>query len=218
MRFGQTMRKLFLFCLMLCAAAAVQAQDMLPYAKYLDYGKKEFKENKFKFDDYTNTWSLRKSNGLRVTVNVLAIIADAHEDVRPAKDDYSILVQLGKNGEASSIKVVFYNDETYHKLLTYMKDNGRDFLETSSGKLVKCQANCNDYAVELDMEQHNISRVSARTADYKTVKNVDESYNEYKFVICTSVEPWSEYIEEQEAKQAKRDAKGKKKTKVEDLM
>ncbi|MBR5183947.1 MAG: hypothetical protein IKW15_05705 [Bacteroidales bacterium] len=211
------MKKLFLFSLMLLVSMAVQAQDM-PYSKYLGYNKKEFKENKFKFDDYTNTWSLRKSNGLRVAVNVLAIIADGHEDMRPGKDDYTVLVQLGKNGEASSVKVVFYNDETYHKLLTYVKDNGKAFLETSSGNLVKHQANCNDYAVELNMKKHNVSRISSRTIDYKTVKNVDESYNEYSYVISTSVEPWSEYMEEQVAKQAKRDAKGKKKQKVEDLM
>ena len=202
---------------MLCLALAANAQDV-PYSKYLGYSKKEFKENKFKFDDYTNTWSLRKSNGLRVTVNVLAIIADAQEDVRPAKDDYTIMIQMGKDGEASSVRVVFYNDETYHKLLTFLKDNGANFLETSSGKLVKHQANHGSYALELNMEQHNISRTSARTIDHKTVKNVDESYNEYEFMILTAVEPWSEYMEEQAAKQARRDAKGKKKQKVDDLM
>ena len=211
------MKKLFLFCLMLCLALAANAQD-IPYSKYLGYSKKEFKENKFKFDDYTNTWSLRKSNGLRVTVNVLAIIADAQEDVRPDKDDYTIMIQMGKDGEASSVRVVFYNDETFHKLLTFMKDNGANFLETSSGKLVKHQANHGSYALELNMQQHNISRTSARTIDHKTVKNVDESYNEYEFIILSAVEPWSEYMEEQAAKQAKRDAKGKKKQKVDDLM
>lgn len=63
-----------------------------------------------------------------------------------------------------------------------------------------------------------ISRTSARTADYKTVKNVDESYNEYEFVIETGVEPWSKYFEKLLKKQAKRDAKGRKKTNVNDMM
>jgi hypothetical protein len=67
------------------------------------------------------------------------------------------------------------------------------------------------------MEKHIISRTSARTADPLTVKNVDESYNEYEFVIRTDVEPWSRYLEKQAAKQAKRDAKGKKKQSVESL-
>ena len=211
------MKKLFLFCLILFVAFAAQAQNV-PYSKYIDYNKEEFKENKFKYDSYTNTWSLRKSNGLRIAVNVLAIIADAQEDIRPDMDDYTILVQMGKEGEVSSVRVVFYNDETYHKVLTYMKDNGKNFLETSSGKLVKNQANCSDYALELNMEQHIISRTSARTADYKSVKNVDESYNEYEFIIRTNVEPWSEELEKKAARQARRDAKGKKKQRVEDLM
>jgi hypothetical protein len=68
------------------------------------------------------------------------------------------------------------------------------------------------------MEQHIISRTSARTADYKTVKNVDESYNEYEFIINTGIEPWSKHLEKQAVKRAKRDAKGRKKRSVEELM
>ena len=211
------MKKVLLFCLALCVALTVQAQDV-PYSKYLNFSKKEFKENNFKYDDYTNTWALRKTNGLMVTFNVLAIIADGVEDVRPAKNDYSIVVQMGDDNKASYVKVVFYNNDTYHKLLTFLKDNGRDLLETTSGKLVKQQAYYDDYALELNMEQHIISRTSARTADPKTLKNVDESYNEYEFFIRTNVEPKSEYLDKQVAKQAKRDAKGKKKQHVEDMM
>ena len=103
-------------------------------------------------------------------------------------------------------------------MLTFLKDNGKDVVETSSGKLVKYQAFYDDYALELNMKQHLISRTSARTADSKTLKNVDESYNEYQFIIKTDVEAWSKDLEKEAAKQAKRDAKGKKKKSVEDLM
>lgn len=211
------MKKIVLFCLALCAVFAIHAQE-LPYSKYLNFSKSEFKENRFKYDDDTNTWSLRKSSGLNTTLNVLAIIADAHEEVRPSRNDYSIVVQLGKENKASYVKVVCYSDETYHKLLTFMKDYARDMVETSSGKLTKHQAFYGDYALELNMKQHLVSRTSARTADPLTVKNVDESYNEYVFVIRTDVEPWSEYLEKQAAKKAKRDAKGKKKKTVDELM
>lgn len=211
------MKKLLLFCLVLCSAFAIHAQEV-PYSKYLNYSKSDFKENRFKYDDETNTWSLRKINGLHTTLNVLAIIADASEEIRPGRNDYSILVQMGKENKPAFVKVWCYNDDTYHKLLTFMKDNGQNMVETSSGRLVKHQAFCGDYALELNMEQHIISRTSARTADPKALKNVDESYNEYEFVIKTNVEPWSEYLEKQAAKQAKRDAKGKKKQNVEDLM
>ena len=211
------MKKFAFFCLALCAALVAHAQD-LPYGKYLTYGKSEFKENRFKYDDETNTWTLRKTNGLNTTLNILAIIADAGEEVRPDSKDYAIVVQMGKEEKVSYVRVKCYSDETYHKLLTFMKDHGEKVVETSSGKLVKHQAYYGDYALELNMEQHAISRTSARTADRKTLKNVDESYNAYEFIIRTGVEPWSEYLEKQAAKKAKRDAKGKKKQSVEDLM
>ena len=200
-----------------CVALALNAQDV-PYSKYLNFSKKEFKENKFKYDDDTNTWALSKRSGLNTTLNVLAILADASEDIRPAKGDYAIVVQMGKENKASYVKVKFYNDETYHKLLTFLKDNGKDFVETSSGKIVKQQAFCGEYAIELNMKQNIISRTSARTFDYKALKNVDESYNEYHFTIQTGVEPWSEYLDKQAAKKAKRDAKKKKKQNVDELM
>ena len=211
------MKKVLLLIFSFCMAFTAHAQDV-PYSKYLNCGKKEFKDNHFKYDDDTNTWSLRKTNGLTTTLNVLAIIADAQEEVRPNMKDYAILVQMGKENKASYVRVKFYSDETYHKVLTFLKDNGKDLVDTSSGKLTKYQAYHGDYALELNMEQHNISRTSKRTADRKTVKNVDESYNEYEFIIQTNVEPWSEYLERKAAKKAKRDAKGKKKQSVDELM
>ena len=211
------MKRILLLTVVLCMAFAVNAQN-LPYSKYINFTKKEFKEGGFKYDSETNTWSLRKNNGWNTTLNVLAIIADAEEEVRPDRNDYSIVVQMGKEDEVAYLKVVYYNDETYHKLLTFMKDNGNNMVETSSGKLIKHQAFYSTYGLELNMEQHIVSRTSARTADYKSVKNVDESYNKYEFIINTGVEPWSHYLEKQSAKQAKRDAKGKKKQTVEELM
>ena len=211
------MKQVLLLIFTCCMALAVHAQEV-PYSKYLQFSKKEFKDNHFKYDDETNTWALRKVNGWHTTFNVLAIIADAIEEIRPGRNDYSIVVQMGKENKASYVKVVCYSDETYHKLLTFMKDHGQNTIETSSGKLTKHQAFYGDYALELNMEQHQVSRTSARTIDPKTVKNVDESYNEYEFTIRTEVEPWSEYLEKKAAKKAKRDAKGKKKKTVDELM
>jgi hypothetical protein len=211
------MKKNLLFLLLLCLAVAARAQE-LPYSKYLAFDKKEFKENNFKYDNNTNTWAMRKSNGWNTTLNVLAIIADAYEEVRPGRNDYSIVVQFGKEDKASYVKVVCYNDDTYHTLLTYMKDHCQNIVETSSGKLTKHKAVYGDYALELNMEQHLISRTSARTADPKALKNVDESYNEYEFIIRTDVEPWSRYLEKKAEKSANRDAKGKKKKSVNELM
>jgi hypothetical protein len=211
------MKKFIILCLSLCAALSLQAQE-LPYSKYLGFSKEEFRENKFKYNERTNTWYLHRVNGLNVTFNVLAILADASEDIRPAMNDYTILVQMGEEEQAASVRVIFYNDETYHKILTFMKTKATDLVETSSGRLIRNHAAYEGYELELNMDQQIISRTSARTADYKTVKNVDESYNEYEFVIQTDVEPWSKYFEKLLKKQAKRDAKGRKKTNVNDMM
>lgn len=212
-----TMKKIIIFCLAVFALATVQAQE-LPYSKYINFSKEEFKDNHFKYYKNTNTWVVSKCNGFNEFVNVMAIIADAEEEVRPDQNDYTILVQMGEGDSVAFVNVSFYKDETYHKLLTFLTNNCKDLIQTSSNKLTKHQATFEGYALELNMEQHIISRTSARTADYKTVKNVDESYNEYKFIIKTGVTPTSKYLDKKTNKNAKRDEKGKKKKDVEDLM
>ncbi len=215
------MKQILLLVLACCMCVATHAQEV-PYSKYLNFSNKEFKDNHFKYDKETNAWALRKSNGLVTALNILAIVADAEEDARPSSKDYTILVQMGRENIASYVKVMFYSDETYHKILSFLKDNGKNLIETSSGKLIKHHASHGDYALELNMEQHNITRTSSHTAylfiDSKARKTVDESYNEYQFIIQTDVEPWSEYLDKKAAKQAKRDAKGKKKKNVDELM
>lgn len=211
------MKKGLLVICAFCAAFVLNAQE-LPYSKYLDFSKSDFKENNFKYHEKTNTWYLNKISALNTTLNILAIIADADEEVRPDTDDYSIIVQFGENDKPSFVRVIYYNDETYHKLLTFVKSNSQNIIEVSSGKTTTHQTAYGEYSLELKMEQHIMSRTSAHTADPHTVKNVDESYNEYEFVIRTGVEPWSKYIDKQNAKQSKRDAKGKKKQSVDELM
>ena len=68
------MRKILSLIIACIIAIAANAQDV-PYSKHLTFSKKEFKENKFKYDSETNTWALRKTNGLTTTLNILAIIA-----------------------------------------------------------------------------------------------------------------------------------------------
>ena len=215
------MRKIILLITVCSIAIAANAQDV-PYSKYLNFNKKEFKDNHFKYDSETNTWALRKTDGLYTTLNVLAILATGEEDIRPSTKDYAIAVQMGEEGQASFVKVKFYNDETYHKILTFLKENTTNLTETSSGKIIKHHASHGDYSLELNMEVHNVTRTTSHTAssliDNKARKTIDKSYNKYEFYIRTDIDPWSEYLEKKAAKQAKRDAKGKKKQNVDDLM
>lgn len=69
-----TMKKVLMLTLTLCMAIVANAQE-LPYSKYLNFNKRDFKENKFKYDGETNTWAIRKVNGWHTTFNILAIIA-----------------------------------------------------------------------------------------------------------------------------------------------
>ena len=211
------MKKVVFLFIAICGVLLAKAQEV-PYSKYLNFSKSDFKECRFKYDDYTNTWTLRKINGLSTTINILAIIADAGESVRPDSDDYAITVQMGKENKASYVKVSFYSDETYHKIMSFMKMHCPDLIDVSSGKLVRHQAFYQNLLLEMTMERHIKSRISSRTADHRTLKNVDESYNKYIFVIATDVEPSSDYLDEEEAKRMKREAKGKKKQTVDELM
>ena len=52
----------------------------------------------------------------------------------------------------------------------------------------------------------------------KEFKDNHFKYDDDEFIIQTNVEPWSEYLERKAAKKAKRDAKGKKKQSVDELM
>ena len=210
------MKKLLFLFAAFCVMFSAQAQD-LPYSKYVNFKKADFEANNFKYSKKYNTWTLSKHNGWMVAFNIMSILVDAEEDVRPSVDDYSIAVQMGDNELVSYVVVEFYDDEVYHKLLTFFMDHADDVLETSSGKLIKHQAAYNGYALELNMMQQIISRTSSRTLDSRTVKNVDESYNEYTFVIQTGVPATSKYFDKQEAKKAKRKAKGKKMD-LEDMM
>lgn len=210
------MKRIVLLCMAVFAMCAVSAQE-LPYSKYINFSKEDFKENKFKYKKRYNSWVLNKVDGLNETFNVLFIITGSDEEVRPSTDDYTITVQMGADDMVSYITVEFYNDATYHKLLTFLLDNCSNVLETVSGKHTKYQASYNGYALELDLIQNIISRTSSRTADPRTVKNVDESYNEFMFTISTSVPPQSKYLDKQAAKKAKRKAKGRKMD-LEDMM
>ena len=133
------MKRVLLLAFVCCMVLGAHAQDF-PYSKYLHYTKEQFKENKFKYHKKDNVWSLNKISGLNTTLNVLAFLVDAYDDIRPAVNDYYIAAQLGKDDKVSSLEVYFYDDNIYHKLLTFLKDNGHHLLETSSGKLIKYKA------------------------------------------------------------------------------
>lgn len=213
------MKKIFggLLLAAACMIQTVWAQEEMPYAKLLTMDKEALTAEKFKYDDYRNQYVLRKGNGWNDVANVLSAVNGATADIRPHPDDYMVVIQNGADGCAAWVDVLFYKDDTYHRLLTWAKDNGADLVETSSGKTVKHQFNYGGYSVELSLTTNGVQAVTQRTT-MATAKTVDESYNTYHYVIYTPNPAASDYLTKMAAKQAKRDAKGKKKQSVDDLM
>ena len=206
--------KKILTILLLAFIAAGSINAQLPYSKLLGLSEEGLKEGHFKHDKNKNQYILKKSNGLNNTMNVLSAIGGQSADIKPHPDDYIIVMQKGKNA-VSSLTVVFYKDETFHEIQTWLADNNIDVLETNSGKLTMQKFNYEDYSIELDIEKIGVSTTTGNTA--ALAKSIDESYNIYTYTIYTGIPPYSKWHEKQANKKAKRDEKGKKKE-LDDLM
>ena len=206
--------KKILTILLLAFIAAGSINAQLPYSKLLGLSEEGLKEGHFKYDKNKNQYILKKSNGLNNTMNVLSAIGGQSADLKPHPDDYIIVMQKGKNA-VSSLTVIFYKNETFHEIQTWLADNNIDVLETNSGKLTMQKFNYEDYSIELDIEKIGVSTTTGNTA--ALAKSIDESYNIYTYTIYTGIPPYSKWHEKQANKKAKRDEKGKKKE-LDDLM
>lgn len=204
---------MLLFCLMGPLLSMAQAE--FPYSKLFHMSTEQLRAEKFKYDSDRNQHVLRKSNGWQMTANVLSALGGASGDIRPDVNDYQVVIQYGDEGIAY-VTVTFFKDETYHDLLTFAHDQGKDLLETNSGKLDKVQFNYEGYAFELTRRLEEVKTTTDRTA--ARAKTFDESYNVYQYIVRTGVPASSPWLERQAVKQEKRDMKGKKKRNVSELM
>lgn len=209
------MKKLLILVSFCFSMVSLNAQNEFPYSKMLNFNETQLRDAKFKRDANRNQWVLEKSNGLQVTANVLSVLAGTSADSRPDINDYQIIIQGAEDGVAL-VQVRFYNDATYHELLTFVNDHCENILETNSGKLDKIQCNYDGYRIELTRYLQQISSTTTKTSAY--TKTMDQSYNIYHYIIYTGREPASAWHSKQKAKSAKRDAKDKKKRSVAELM
>lgn len=202
-------------------------KNRIPYEKMLSMSSEELLKEKFKFNSEKNQYTLHKKNGLRVAASIIGALSDIPTNYIPDKNDYQITIQKGTSGTAY-LEVVFYDAELYHRILTFGKDYGNDFLETNSGLLDKKQFDYENYSFSLTniIKSQSSTQTVTRdahshlsTAKEQTSSTIhDESYNIYTFTIYTDIEPSSEYISKQKAKSMKREMKGKKKVAAEDFM
>lgn len=202
-----------LVAVFLLTAGAVFAQ--LPYVKMLDLNKNELKEKKFKYDSFKNQYKMSKKNKTNKTKNVLSVINGEDADIKPHQEDYDIYVQKGADNKTAYFSVVFYSDETYHKLATWIAENDITPIVTNSGKLTIEKFNYEDYLVELTTERVSIKSTTGRTS--ALAKSKDESYNIYTYTINTDVKPESEWLQKEAAKKDKKKLKGAKED-LDDMM
>lgn len=214
------MKKLLLLMLLLGISFHAPAQDepstenKFPYEKLLKMTDEELESAKFKYDKNKNQWVLVKLNGLNQTAAVLGALAGSASNYVPHPNDYSIVVQKGLDG-ISSIEILFYNQDIYHDIVVFANDHGWDLIKTSSGKLTKKQFNYGDYSFVLN--RTGVVQ-SSFVAGRGSLRSRDQSYEVFSFIIFTGLEPHSKWHTKEASKKAKRDAKGKKKERVDEFM
>lgn len=217
----------FLFSVLRLSAQEPANLEAIPYGKMLKMSHEELLNQKFKFNEDKNQYTLKKKNGMRVAATVLGALADNPTNYVPDINDYAVTIQKGETGVAF-IEVVFYDSELYHKIMTFAKDNGQSLLETNSGLLDKMQFDYDKYSFALtytttsqsssQSSSHDVNERWTTTKERTKSTSHDESYNVYTFTIYTGIEPTSAHIRKELEKNKKRDEKGGKKQSAADLM
>lgn len=209
------MKHILLLFILLMGLTPVIAQESeetsFPYGKMLKMSPDELLAAKFKYHENKNQYVLTKTNGLNQTASILGAIAGTPQNYVPHVDDYSILIQGGETGY-SFIQVTFYDSNVYDKVYEFATNYGQDLTETGTGNLKFYYDN---YLFELS---RRMVGQSSATAKGNIAVSQDQSYTVFNFVIDTGVPPFSKWHSRQAQKEQKRDAKGKKKQSVGDLM
>jgi len=209
------MSKKILVLFIISLSFSVNIFSQLPYSKFVDITNEELKEKKFKYDSNKNLYSMSKKNKTNQTMNVLSAIGGATADIKPHKEDYTMYVQKGADSKTAYLSIVFYDDDTYHKIATWLAENDIQPLTTNSGKLSIEKFNYENYSVELTTELVSVKTTTGRTS--AAAKSFDESYNIYTYTIYTGIEPESKWHTKEAEKKAKKKLKGDKED-LDDMM
>lgn len=197
--------------LVLCAISSFILGNLfaqLPYAKMINLSNEELKEKNFKYDSNKNLFSMSKKNKTNQTMNVFNAIGGTTADIRPHKEDYTMYIQRGADDQTSYLSIVFHDDDTYHRMATWLAENNIEPITTSSGKLSMERFQYDGYSIDLTTEVVSIKTTTGKTN--AAAKSFDESYNIYTYTIYTGVEPDSKWHQKEAEKRAKKKLKGDK--------
>ncbi|MBN2764908.1 MAG: hypothetical protein JXR27_00940 [Paludibacteraceae bacterium] len=190
---------------------ALSAFAQLPYSKMMNLSREQLIEKKFKFDQKKNQYVLTKTDGLNTTLGVLTALSGQATAHQPSKKDYSIVLQYGMADSLSSLTAIFYSDDTFNEIQTWIAENNIQPFSSGSGKVSIQKFTYDSLNVEL-RSQAVIQSAGQTTANRYAVNSnsIDKSYTLYTYTIYTGVEPFSEWHTKQQAKKNANKAKGKK--------
>lgn len=204
------MKKLLLaISIALFSVISVSAQ--LPYSKMMGLSTEELIEKNFKFDKKKNQYVLTKIDGLNTTLNVLTALSGQAATYQPSKKDYTIALQYGQLDSLSLLTAVFYSDDTFNEIQTWLAENNIQPISSGSGKVSIQKFTYDSLNVELRTQAVIQSAGMATQSRYGGNSNsIDKSYTVYTYTIYTGVASQSEFLTKAQLKKDANKAKGKK--------
>jgi hypothetical protein len=204
------MKKLLLaISVALFSVISISAQ--LPYSKMMGLSTEELIDKNFKFDKKKNQYVLTKTDGLNTTLNVLTALSGQAATYQPSKKDYTIALQYGQLDSLSSLTAVFYSDDTFNEIQTWLAENNIQPISSGSGKVSIQKFTYDSLNVELRTQAVIQSAGMATQSRYGGNSNsIDKSYTVYTYTIYTGVAPQSEFLTKAQLKKDANKAKGKK--------
>jgi len=167
-------------------------------------------EKGFKYVEKKNQYVLSKTDAGNLTLGILAAASGAATTYSPSKKDYKIILQNGQEG-LSSLTAIFYSDDTFNEIQTWLAENNVPSINSASGKISIIKFNYDSLHVEIRTEAIIQSSGSATQSRYSTSSNsIDKSYTVYTYTIETGIPPFSAWHTKEQKKREVNAAKGKK--------
>ncbi len=189
----------------------ISSNAQLPYSKMIGLSYEQLIEKNFKFDKKKNQYVLTKNDGLNTTLNVLTALSGQAATYQPSNKDYKIVLQYGQNDSLSSLTALFYSDDTFNEIQTWLAENNIQSISSGSGKVSIQRFSFDSFSIELRSEAVIQSAGQTTANRYAANSNsIDKSYTVYTYTIFTGVAPQSEFLTKAQLKKDANKAKGKK--------
>ena len=199
-------------------ALGLSAQDY-PYQKVMDASTDELVAQKFLYYKNKNYYELNFEKAVGFLESLL-FDAEMH-----SKDDYNIFVQMGADGQKSSMTVTIYDRSIYETILDFADDYGENIKthNTSRGEKTTFTYDGMKFSIarqKVEVKDTNTTTGSNEKGTVSTSNSTttDYSYDKFIYTVDTGIEPSSPWHDKQKAKADKRRDKGQKSTSSADFL